>query len=1135
MKIHCAIRALFVLSAIMSITACKKNEEFRTRSTFYTSGNKESIPEAEKDLFNILDTSLTHVAFVNRLTETLDQNYRSYAYIYNGSGVAAGDINNDGLVDLFFGGSMVSGRMYLNQGEFRFKDITESAGLFYDKGFRTGVNMVDINNDGYLDIYICAGGRFADGYRKNLLYINNGNLTFTEKATEYGLDDDSYSTQSYFFDLDNDGDLDLYLLNHPFDPRESNNLKTTMDKNGKLTVSLSPDLRYVTDRLYRNDNGKFKDITEKSGILNEAFGLSAIIADFNDDLQPDIYVCNDYVKPDYLYINNGDGTFTNRFDDYFKHTSFSSMGSDYADINNDGCFDLMTLDMFPEDNYRQKMHGTEYNYDKFLTTKKLGFATQFIKNTLQLNNCNGSYSDIAMMADVAHTDWSWATLIADYNNNGWKDIYITNGYRRSTSDNDFIRYTQDSVLKLMRTANPDINTYLNALPVHKTQNYLYRNNGNLQFDNVSSFWDAGLPEFSNGAVYADLNNDGYLDLVVNNLDTLAFIMKNEGSAKVNHNFIRFELNGDPTCHPYNTKVEITTRDGKIQSQYYYPNRGFLSHNEPAIHFGLGKYSEPVSAEITWPDGNVQKLKNLAPNQTHKIKYHKSGQKYKPVQNPHLYFTDISEQLDEGMNHTENEYIDFKREPLLYRKYSQNGPALATGDINGDGLDDVFVGGAAGYAGKIFIRNPKGKFSEIKVPDLEKDKASEDIAALFLDVNNDGLKDLVVVSGGNEYPANALEYIDRLYINKGNLSFSRDEANFPKVPASGGCIAAGDINGDGFMDLFIGGRVVPGQYPIVPVSYLLINTKGKFVNATGELSVDLVKVGMVTDASFSDLDKDGTPELILCGEWMPITVFKMENGKYINRTSSYMPANTQGWWESIHISDVNNDGFPDIIAGNCGLNSHFKASHTKPVTLHYKDYDENGTIDPILCHYIGDKSYPAVMRDKLLDHMVVLKKKFLRYYQYARATIADIFSQDQRKDEKILQANILSSVILLNQDGKSFTIADLPVEAQISMVRCIQSMDINQDGNMDLILGGNFGGTDVLYGMYDASVGLVLTGDGKGGFKAVPPALSGFNISGFTNKMGIIQSLNGSKELLVSKNNDSCQLFKIRADNTEKLM
>ncbi|MBK8348009.1 MAG: VCBS repeat-containing protein, partial [Saprospiraceae bacterium] len=1106
------------LSLFLIIIACNTSEKNEVRKSTELSDQSLS-GVAETELFTLLSPAETNIDFKNIVTENNNFNFKSYAYIYNGSGVAIGDINNDGMQDVFLGGNMVSGKMYLNLGDFKFKDITKASGLENIRGFRTGVNMADVNGDGHIDIYVCAGGRYTDDFRKNLLYINNGNSTFTEKAAEYGLADMSYSTQSYFLDIDNDGDLDLYLLNHPPDPKESNNLRLENDKNGKPKIALSPNLTFITDRLYRNDNGKFKDITEKSGILNEAFGLSADVADFNEDGFADIYVCNDYVKPDNLYINNGDGTFTDKFNDYFQHTSFSSMGSDFADINNDGCLDLMTLDMFPEDNFRQKMHGTEYNYDKYLLTKKLNIPTQFIKNTLQINNCNGTFSDIALMAGVAHTDWSWTTLMADYDNDGWKDIFVTNGYRRSVIDNDYVKYTQDSLFKQIDRSTLNIDMIINAIPVHKTKSYLFKNNANLTFTDVSATWNAGPPEFSNGAVYVDLNNDGYLDMVSNNIDEAPFIYKNNGLASRKNNFVRIDLKAEKGKTAFGTKVELTDESGMTQTQYFYPSRGFLSSVEPIIHFGLGNKKTIKEAKIFWPNGRMQTVTDLKLNSLNTITYSAASEKSPKLVNANLYFEDITEKSGLDYAHQENEYIDFKREPLLHRKFSDEGPTVATGDVNNDGLDDIYFGGSTGFEGKLYLQQKNGKFKLKPNEDFVNDKVFEDVGSIFIDVNGDKNNDLIVVSGGNEFPLLSPNYQDRLYLNDGSGNFKRADKAMPAILSSGSTISAHDIDGDGDLDIFRGGRVASGQYPTAPMSYLARNDKGVFVNVTPEWSDGIFKAGMVTASTFADIDNDKIPELIICGDWMPVMVFKLIDKKYKNITEELGLSKDIGWWESVAVTDLNNDGFPEIIAGNAGLNTHTKASNEKPVTIHYKDYDGNKSLDAILCYYNGEQSYPIAMRDRLLDQMIVLKKKFLRYRNYAGATLDDIFTKEQRKGEEVLSANNLASMVYYNNQGKSFTGKQLPVSAQISCIRgIVTGQDINKDGFSDVITAGNFYGTEVLLGRYDSSVGNVFLNDGKGNLKTVTPSMSGFNANGDVRHIAKVKTNNGDCILIV-RNND----------------
>lgn len=1115
---------LLAMTTIIFLFSCKEEKKAQDLPTL--SADKSVSQDTEKELFTQLDSTVTGITFANVISETEEMNINLYDYLYNGGGVAAGDINNDGLVDLYFSGGMVFHKLYLNEGNFKFKDITATAGVEGGYGFKTGVTMVDINGDGLLDIYLCKSMVNDPQYRKKMLYINNGDLTFTESAAAYGLDDASYSSQAYFFDMDGDGDLDLYLVNHPWNLSEANNLNVVYTAKGEMEVKKPVDYTYISGRLYENTGNHFTDITHKAGMENEAFGLSAVIGDFNNDLKPDIYVCNDYVKPDFLFINNGDKTFKESFSDYFKHSSISSMGSDFADINNDGYQDLITLDMLPRDHHRQNMLMMIQNYDKFDQMVKIGLKAQFVQNTLQLNNGNGTFSDIAFMANTAATDWSWSALLADYDNDGWKDLFVSNGYKRDVTNMDYARYAMDSLRKEYAAKHVSMLKWVEQMPSVKTKSYLFKNNGNLEFTDVSKSWNSGTPAFSNGAVYADLNNDGYLDIVVNNIDEPAFVLRNDGKSSRANNFIRFVLINEKGKTAYGTRIRINMTDGHFQDQTYYPTRGFFSSVEPVVHFGIGKADSIRSAEIVWPDRSIQRIEHPTINTVHRITKNSSGSKYKPAQPKKQFFEDISTKLPAEAFHEENEYIDFKREPLLHQKYSEEGPATASADVNADGLEDVYLGGAAGKAGKLFLQKRDGGFTLANTTAFRNDSLYEDVAALFFDANGDGSKDLIIISGGNEQPLNSPLYQSRLYINNGKGEFSKSADALPSDYASGGCVAVADLDGDGDLDLFIGARISPGKYPLPPASHLLRNDKGKFTNVTAEWSEGLANIGMLTAAAFADLDKDGTPELILTGEWMPVTIFRKVNDKYINTTRDFGVSDLSGWWSSLEIADINGDGFPDIVAGNLGLNSHIQVSAEKPATLYYKDFDKNGTIDPILCFFNRDTSFPLQYRDRLLDQMIMLKKKFTRYQTYADATIEDIFTPDQLKDVNTLTANTFSHTLFINQGGKKLTSSPLPRITQISTVRSIKAMDVNHDHNLDLVIGGNFYGTDAQFGRYDASVGAILIGDGQGHFEVLGPSESGFSIPGNVRSILPIKSSSGTV-LFVVRNNDKSSLFRLK--------
>lgn len=1102
---------------------CKKEDKsqrIEESDSFDINQNKEA------ELFEFMNVSDTNINFQNTLTESENFNILLYEYLYNGGGVALGDINNDGLIDIYFTGNAVPNRLYLNKGDFKFEDITEQSGVGGGPGFKTGVNMTDVNNDGFLDIYVCKSAIADPQYRRNELFINNGDLTFTESAAQFGLDDAGFSVQAYFFDMDGDQDLDVYVLNHPSDMREANSIKVTQNDKGELEIAKPKTFDHIADRLYLNKGNKFVDISEKSGILDVAFGLSAVIADFNNDFLPDIYVCNDYIKPDRLLINQGNNTFKDQIYNYFNHTSFSSMGSDYADINNDQNLDLMTLDMSPRDNYRRKMLMMAQNYDKFEKMKSFDYGAQYSVNALQLNSGAGYYSDIAFADNLAQTDWSWSVLFADFDNDGNKDVHITNGYKRDVSNNDYARYNMDILQKQLNTKQITLQDWIESIPSEAISSFLFKNKGDATFEEVSKKWNSGKPAFSNGSAYGDLNNDGYLDLVVNNINDYPFIMKNIGYNS-NNNYLSLEFKHENGELHLGTKAKLFLSSGEVQTEVLYPTRGFLSSSQYRLHFGIQQNAVVEKIEIIWPDKKMQTIENPKLNQILKIAK-KPDSQYKEQSHSKTLMVDVSSNLPFNMSHEENAYIDFKREPLLHHKLSEEGPGITIGDVNDDGLEDIFVGAAAGFTSKLFFQNSKGTFTLQKNSDFENDKNFEDVDAIFFDANGDKTPDLYVVSGGNEFKSGSELYQDRIYINDGSGNFKKQEDALPSFRANGSVVKAHDIDGDGQLDLFVGSRSIPGRYPEVPNSYILKNNNGKFTDVTTSWSENLKNMGLITDASFADVNNDGTKELIVCGEWMPITVFKLQGGIFVNRTTEFGLNNEIGWWTSLLVKDINNDSYVDIVGGNLGLNSFFKASDKEPLELYYKDFDGNGSLDAILCSYVDGKSYPVHGRDRLLNQMVMLKKRFTRYDPYARATIDNIFTPDELKDVKILKANHLEHTFFVNNKGESFDATTLPKVTQISVQQSAVALDVDHDDNIDIITGGNFYGTDAEFGRYDASIGSVLNYNNDS-FNVASVLECGFKIQGNVCEIVPI-TIKNEDHLLIVRNNDRFSLYKLNKND-----
>jgi hypothetical protein len=1083
-------------------------------------------------LFQLLPPNRTGIDFANNLAEGDSLNILNYVYYYNGGGVGIGDFNNDGLEDIFFSGNEVSSRLYLNKGNLKFEDITQAAGL-ETTAWCTGVAVADVNADGWLDIYVCTAGHPQPERRRNLLFINNGTsqspitnhqspVTFTEQAAEYGLADTSYSTQAAFFDYDLDGDLDLYLLNHA---NERATLNTPLPKktNGEGSS---------TDRLYRNNgNGTFTDVSREAGILTEGYGLGIAISDVNGDGWPDIYVANDFIYNDLLWVNEGGKRFTNQSADYFAHQTYNSMGCDFADFNNDAQPDLITVDMLPETDSQQKMMAGVMTWDKWQLIERAGYEPQYMRNSLQLaatrptansQQPTAFFSEIGQLAGVQATDWSWAPLFADFDNDGRKDLFISNGYLRDITDKDFIDYTNSlSMFKSQGQADRDLLPKIRQLKGKMLPNRIFRNNGNLTFEPKFEAWGLTQSSFSNGAAYADLDNDGDLDLVTNNLNEPAFIYENRADKS---NYLNIRLEGLPeNSQGIGAKVTIAA-GGQKQYLEQYLSRGFMSSTTGVLHVGLGDKTTCDSLTIQWPNGKRQVLTEIPANQTLTL-HQTDAQVFIEAKSPtpNGFLVEKTNENGLAFQQEEQPFNDFRFQPLLPHGFSQNGPSIAIGDLNGDGLDDAYVGGAAGQPGVVFTQKSNGQFQQA---DLPESADFEDVDAVFFDADMDGDLDLLAVSGSNERGAESDFYQSRLYRNDGQGRFSWDKNALPAMREPASCAAVADFDGDGDMDIFIGGSAVPGSYPLASRSYLLRNEKGVFTDLTS-LVPELEKPGIVTAAAWSDLDKNGSPDLVLAGEWMPVTVFKNNKGKLVNATAELGLEKTSGWWNALAISDLNGDGFPDLVVGNRGLNSKFKASDQAPLRVYAADFDQNGSIESIICRQAEGKEKPIHQRDELMAQVNALERRFPKYALYATASVQQVFEEKSLAQATQKDCRVLASTVFLNKGGKGFSAKPLPLLAQVSSLRAIACEDVNHDGKMDLVLGGNDYSQAISIGQADASHGLVLLGDGVGEFSPMPAERSGFFIQGMVNDLAVLNRKNRKKLLLAGVNGGALRVFEFR--------
>ena len=1108
-------RIVIACSALIAFSCNNHKEEDKTKT-----------PSEEKKMFELVASTKSNITFENKVENQKDFNIFKYRNFYNGGGVAIGDINNDGLPDIYLTANMGKNKLYLNKGNFEFEDISAKAGIEGNKPWSTGVVMADVNGDGLLDIYVSNAGNMEGENHNNDLYINNGDLTFTEKAKEYNLAETGFTTQATFFDYDKDGDLDVYILNNSNIPVSS--LGYAHQRSVRAQDWNVPKMfRGVGDMLLRNDDGKFTEVSEEAGIYGSliGFGLGVMISDVNNDLYPDIYVSNDFYERDYLYMNNQDGTFTEDIKSWTSHLCLSAMGIDMADINNDGNADIFITDMLPEGDERVKSVMEFEGYNVFKLKQSKDFFQQYIQNTLQLNNGNGTYSEIAYFSGISATDWSWSGLIFDMDNDGFRDIYVTNGINHDLTDLDFVDFFANEIIQDMALTGKKeaIDSIINKMPVVPVPNYAYKNNKDLTFDNAAEEWGLGVPSLSNGAAYGDLDNDGDLDLVVNNVNMQAFVYQNNTNELNQYNYLKLKFEGpEKNKFAIGTTVKLYYEDNVVLQELM-PVRGFQSSMEYPMTIGLGYATTIDSIRVIWPNDKTTQLKNISANQTLTLKESDATESYK-IPSKSKTKTLLKELPNSQLvKHEENAYNDFDYEGLLDKKLSQEGPTMSIGDINGDGHEDVFLGGAKDQVGVFYLHTGNGSLKELTVPALQEDAAFEDTASSLFDVDGDGDLDLMVGSGGNQVNEMERETV-RLYLNDGKGRFTKQELPSISAIANISVIAPNDMDGDGDLDVFIGARSIVGVYGMTPKHLYLENQgDGTFREASEKIKA-VQESGMITDAKWLNIDNTPEVELVTVSDWGAPMVYRFENGNLKSIPSSLN--NLKGWWNIIYPVDIDGDGDQDFILGNQGKNLHYKPSEENLMKIWINDFDNNGTFEQIVTQNIEGKDRPIHQKSQLTTQMVVLKKQNLKASEYAKKSIQELFSESVLQKTTVREVNTSETLIAFNDGNGNFTTKALPARTQLSCVCGITCSDVNKDGKLDIIMGGNNFEFRPQFSRLDADYGSVLINNGDEDFTWQEYDTSGFFIREEIKHINQFKDKNGKTFVFVAINNEKPRVFEI---------